>query len=512
MFLILDVLLNVACRSLSRNKLNGSIPKSISQLNRLKILNLEFNQLTGEIPLELGKLENLLAVNISYNRLTGRLPMEGIFQTLDKSSLQGNLGLCSPLLQGPCKMNVPKPLVLDPYAYINPITNGNQTRYRGNDQHRRFLSVSAIVAISAALLIAVGVLVISLVNVSARRRLAFVENALESVCSSSLSRSGPTPMVGKLVLFDSKFANDPLDGSDYTLLNKTNEIGSGVFGTVYKASLGKEKQMVAIKKLVTSNIIQYPEDFDRELRILAKAKHPNLTEIKGYYWTPHLQLIVSDYAQNGSLQARLHERRSLSSSSSSSASPLRWPDRFKIVTGIAKGLAHLHHSFRPPIIHYSVKPTNILLDKNLNPKLSDFGLARLLKRLDKHVMNNRFENSLGYAAPELACRSLRLNEKCDIYGFGVIILELVTGRRAVEYEEESVSILSDEIRVLIEEGNVLDCVDLEMGEYPEEEVLPVLKLGLVCTSQIPSSRPSMAEVVQILQVIKTPIPQRMEIF
>jgi hypothetical protein len=128
-------------------------------------------------------------------------------------------------------------------------------------------------------------------------------------------------------------------------------------------------------------------------------------------------------------------------------------------------------------------------------------------------MSNRFQSALGYVAPELACQSLRVNEKCDVYGFGVMILELVTGRRPVEYGEDNVLILNDHVRVLLEHGNVLECVDPSlMNEFPEDEVLPVLKLAMVCTSQIPSSRPTMAEVVQILQVIKTPVPQRMEVF
>ncbi|CAK9167734.1 unnamed protein product [Ilex paraguariensis] len=492
--------------SLSHNNLSGSIPKTISMMNKLKILKLDFNQLSGEIPQELGRLENLLAVNISYNRLVGRLPAGVVFQNLDQSALQGNLGICSPLLKGPCMMNVPKPLVLDPNAYGNQMGG----RYRGNEPpnrsfnlgSHRFLSVSAIVAISAAVLIVVGVAVITLLNVSARRRLAFVSNALESMCSSSSPSGNLAP--GKLVLFDSKTYPDCISNPQ-SLLTKAAEIGEGVFGTVYKVSLGGEGRMVAIKKLVTSNIIQNQEDFDREVRILGKARHPNLISLKGYYWTPQLQLLVSDYAPNGSLQAKLHQRLP-------STPPVSWSSRFKIVLGTAKGLAHLHHSFRPPIIHYNIKPSNILLDENFNPKISDFGLARLLTKLDKHVITNRFQTAMGYMAPELACQSLRVNEKCDIYGFGVLILEVVTGKRPVEYGEDNVIILSDHVRVLLEQGNVLDCVDQSMGEYPEEEVLPVLKLALVCTSQIPSSRPSMVEVVQILQVIKTPVPHRMEAF
>ena len=338
------------------------------------------------------------------------------------------------------------------------------------------------------------------------RRLAFVDTAMESMCSSSTKSSKSSGLAtGKLILFDSKSSTDWIINPE-SLLQKASEIGEGVFGTVYKVSLGSHQaSIVAVKKLITSNIIQNPGDFEREVGVLGKARHPNLISLEGYSWSPQLQLLVSEYAPNGSLQDKLHERLP-------SAPLLSWLHRFKIILGTAKGLAHLHHSFRPPIIHYNIKPSNILLDENYNPKISDFGLARLVTKLDKHVMNHRFQSALGYVAPELTCQSLRVNEKCDVYGFGVLILELVTGRRPVEYGEDNVVILSEHVRVLLEEGNVLECVDQSMGDFPEDEVLPVLKLALVCTSQIPSSRPSMAEIVQILQVIKTPFPQRMENF
>lgn len=491
------------CRTLSHNNLTGSIPKSISKLTELKILKLEFNELSGEIPKELGLLENLLAVNVSYNQLIGRLPVGGIFPSLDQSALQGNLGICSPLLKGPCKLNVPKPLVLDPDAYKGQMGDHrrrNESAIPIRFHHRNSLSVSAIIAISAAVLIVCGVIIISLLNISVRRRLEFVETALESMCSSS-TRSG-SPTAGKLILFDSKLSTNGIGNPEF-LLNKAAEIGEGVFGTVYKVPLNPQGRFVAIKKLMISNMIQYPEDFDREVRVLGKARHPNLISLEGYYWTPQSQLLITEYATNGDLQTKLHERPA-------SAPPLSWSNRFKIILGTAKGLAHLHHSFRPPIIHYNIKPSNILLDENYNPKISDFGLARLLTKLEKHVISNRFQSALGYVAPELACQNLRVNEKCDVFCFGMLILELVTGRRPVEYGEDNVVILSDHVRVSVEQGNVLDCVDPSMDDYPEDEVFPVLKLALVCTSQIPSSRPSMAEVVQILQVIKTPVPQRME--
>ncbi|KAJ0623825.1 putative protein kinase RLK-Pelle-LRR-VII-1 family [Helianthus annuus] len=428
--------------SMSHNDFRGFIPRSMSLLKKLKILKLDSNQLSGEIPQELGELENLLSVNISYNRLQGRLPDRGIFPSLQESSLEGNMGICSPFLKGPCKMDVPKPLVLDPFSYENQMGNHEGTKSSKGSKHHKFLSTSVIIAILAAVLISIGVLVISLLNISARKRMQFVGNALES-CSSS-SRSTRSLSIGKLVWFDSKIAPGWVANPE-TLLYKAAEIGKGVFGNVYKASLGEEGRDLAIKSLVVSNMIQYLEDFDREVRVLGKARHPNLVSVKGYYWTPSLQLLVTDYAPNGSLQTKLHEW-------STSSQPLSWTRRFKILLGTAKGLAHLHHSFRPPIVHYNLKPSNILLDDDFNPKISDYGLTRIVAKLDKQV------------------------------------------------------------KMMLEEGNVLECVDESMGRYPEEEVLPVLKLALVCTSQIPSSRPSMAEVIQILHVIKTPVPHRMEAY
>ncbi|WVZ67376.1 hypothetical protein U9M48_016463 [Paspalum notatum var. saurae] len=521
--------------SLGHNGLTGPIPAGISELKKLEILRLEYNNLSGEIPAQLGGLENLLAVNISHNRLVGRLPASGVFQSLDASALEGNLGICSPLVTEPCVMNVPKPLVLDPNQYTHGGGDNNLETSgagAGAPRRRRVLSVSSMVAICAAAAIVVGVAVITLLNVSARRRAeaagvvgvpadskkmkANTDKELESIVTGSRSTTSPGSnrsnskhqfAAGKVVTFgpgSSLRSEDLVAGAD-ALLSRATELGRGVFGTVYRASVG-DGRVVAIKKLSAANIVASRDDFDREVRVLGKARHPNLLPLRGYYWTPQLQLLITDYAPHGSLEARLHGH------GNSGLPPLTWEERFRVVSGTARGLAHLHHAFRPPLVHYNLKPSNILLaDARCTPAVGDFGLARLLpSRVDSRqvLSSGRFQagGGLGYVAPELACQSLRVNEKCDIYGLGVLILELVTGRRAVEYGDDDVVVLVDQVRALLEHGNALDCVDPGMGGgAPEEEVLPVLKLGMVCTSQIPSNRPSMAEVVQILQVIKAPV-------
>jgi hypothetical protein len=506
---------------MGHNGLTGPIPAGVAELKKLEILRLEYNNLSGEIPRQLGGLENLLAVNISHNRLVGRLPASGVFQSLDASALEGNQGICSPRVTEPCRMNVAKPLVLDPNDAHGGSGGDNNLETSSNGgvgapRERRVLSVSAMVAICAAVVIVVGVGVITLLNMSERRQgaeaddheaskaaVSKMKNKEESSAASSASlTSSKLAVGGKVVTLGagSSLRSQDLVGGADTLLSQATEIGRGVFGTVYRASV--RGRVVAVKKLATTGgAVPSRDDFDREVRVLGKAKHPNLLPLKGYYWTPQTQLLITDYAPHGSLEKRLH---------SPHAPPLTWAERFRVVSGTAEALAHLHQAFRPPVIHYGVKPSNVLLDERCNPTVSDFGLARLLPR----PQLDRFQQTGGHVAPELACQSLRVNEKCDIYGFGVLVLELVTGRRAVEYgDDDDVVVLVDQVRALLEHGNALDCVDPGMGgEFPEEETLPVLKLGMVCASQIPSNRPSMAEVVQILQVIKAPVGARMEAF
>lgn len=262
---------------------------------------------------------------------------------------------------------------------------------------------------------------------------------------------------------------------------------------MYRTVLG-DGHPVAIKKLTVSSLVKSQEDFEREVRKLGKVHHHNLVTLEGYYWTPSLQLLIYEFVAGGNLYKHLHE--------GSGGCFLSWNDRFNIIIGTAKSLAHLHQK---NVIHYNLKSSNVLIDSSGEPKVADYGLARLLPMLDRYVLSSKIQSALGYMAPEFACKTVKITEKCDVYGFGVLVLEVVTGKRPVEYMEDDVVVLCDMVRGALEEGRVEDCIDARMqGKFPADEVIPVMKLGLICTSQVPSNRPDMGEVVNILELIRYP--------
>uniref|UniRef100_A0A5B7AKC6 Protein kinase domain-containing protein n=1 Tax=Davidia involucrata TaxID=16924 RepID=A0A5B7AKC6_DAVIN len=472
---------------LSHNNLIGQIPPAIAKLTYLQNVDLSFNKLTGTLPKQLANLPGLISFNISHNQLEGELPAGGFFNTISPSSVSGNPSLCGAVVNKTCHTVLPKPIVLNPNS--SDSTPGTIPQNLG---HKKIiLSISALIAIGAAAVIVIGVIAITVLNLRIRSSTSHSAAALTFSGGDDFSHSPTTDAnSGKLVMF-----SGDLDFSTgaHALLNKDCELGRGGFGAVYRTVLG-DGRPVAIKKLTVSSLVKSQEDFEREVKKLGKIRHQNLVALEGYYWTSSLQLLIHEFVSGGSLYKHLHE--------GSGGNFLSWNERFNIILGTAKSLAYLHQM---NIIHYNLKSSNILIDDSGEPKVADFGLARLLPMLDRYVLSSKIQSALGYMAPEFACRTVKITEKCDVYGFGVLVLEVVTGKRPVEYMEDDVVVLCDMVRGALEEGRVEECIDGRLhGNFPAEEAIPVMKLGLICTSQVPSNRPDMGEVVNILELIRCP--------
>nr|CAB3461178.1 unnamed protein product [Digitaria exilis] len=479
---------------LSHNKLTGPIPMSMGNLTSLQTVNLSENMLNGTLPMELSDLVNLRVFNVSHNLLSGVLPISRFFDSIPYSFISDNAGLCSSQKNSSCNGVMPKPIVFNPNSSSNPLSDAAPS-YTGNQhQKKMILSISTLIAIVGGAVIVIGVVTITALN--RRARATASRSALPIALSDDYhSQSAESPeneaKSGKLVMFGRGSSDFSTDG--HALLNKDCELGRGGFGTVYKAVL-RDGQPVAIKKLTVSSLVKSEDEFKQHVKLLCKVRHHNIVTLRGFYWTSSLQLLIYEFMPAGSLHQHLHE--------CSEESSLSWMERFDIIIGVARALVYLH---RHGIIHFNLKSSNVLLDTNGEPRVGDYGLVNLLPMLDRYVLSSKIQSALGYMAPEFTCRTVNVTEKCDVYSFGVLILEILTGRRPVEYLEDDLVVLSDLVRGADEEDRLEDCMDPRLsGELSMDEATLIIKLGLVCTSQVPSQRPDMAEVIGMLEMVRSP--------
>ncbi|CAL5364988.1 unnamed protein product [Camellia sinensis] len=269
--------------------------------------------------------------------------------------------------------------------------------------------------------------------------------------------------------------------------SEETKLGEGGFGDVYKGTL-ENGNIIAVKKLAISSS-RAKAGFESEVKIISNVHHRNLIRLLGCSNRGPDLLLVYEYMANGSLDRFLYgEKRGA----------LNWKQRFDIIFGIARGLAYLHEQFHVCIIHRDIKSSNILLDDDFLPKIADFGLVRLLPEDQSHLSTG-FAGTLGYTAPEYAIHG-QLSEKVDTYSFGIVVLEIVSGRRCNEMTAKSTEFLLEQAWKLYEDGMHLKLVDetLDTNEYRAEKVKKVIEIALMCTQSPVSTRPTMSEVVVLL--------------
>ncbi|XP_039038552.1 cold-responsive protein kinase 1-like [Hibiscus syriacus] len=268
-----------------------------------------------------------------------------------------------------------------------------------------------------------------------------------------------------------------------------NKIGEGGFGSVYKGQL-KNGNLAAIKVLSVESR-QGLKEFVTEIKVISEIGHENLVKLYGCCVEDNQRILVYNYLENNSLSQTLL-------GSGHSNVQFNWKTRTKICIGIARGLAFLHEELKPYIVHRDIKASNILLDRDLTPKISDFGLAKLIPANMTHV-STRVAGTLGYLAPEYAIRG-QLTRRADIYGFGVLLIEIVTGRCNTKTQlPVGEQYLLERTWELYERNELVALIDdLLNGDFDVEEACRYLKIGLLCTQDAPKLRPSMSSVVKML--------------
>eukprot|EP00253_Pinus_taeda_P012391 PITA_12391 len=290
---------------------------------------------------------------------------------------------------------------------------------------------------------------------------------------------GPRGNFGQ-VFFDYKLLRDSTGNFD-----RTNMLGKGGFGEVYKGTIPGGRD-IAVKKLNGRHEnTQAEEDFLTEVKLLTNVRHRNLVRLLGCCAQGQERLLVYEFMSNNSLHNHLFgEIRS----------PLSWANRLNIIVGVARGLAYLHEDSNVRIIHRDIKCGNILLDERFHPKIADFGLARFFPEDQTHV-STRVGGTIGYTAPEYAVHG-QLTEKADVYSYGIVVLEIVSGRKCIDPKLPApMSLLLQWVWNQYKHDRVLDIVDPTLeGRYPKEQVLSVITVALLCTQGSWGLRPAMSQV------------------
>ncbi|KAE9465526.1 hypothetical protein C3L33_02568, partial [Rhododendron williamsianum] len=489
---------------LSNNNLKGPIPDSLANVTRLLTLRLQNNELSGQIPSSLDSIASLKQLNLSNNELYGYLP-ESLRRKFGDRSFSGNEAVCgsSPLPVCSFTGGKPPPAAVASGLTVpsNPSSLPSSTVIGVGDKKRsrRGLSPGAIVAIvianSVVLLVIASFVVAYFCGSEIGKRRSSSSYATERKVYNGESDGTNATDRSKLVFFDRKghFELDDL------LKASAEMLGKGSLGTVYKAVLDNG-YAVAVKRLKDANPCGRKE-FEQYMDVIGKLRHPNVVRLRAYYYAKEEKLLVYDYLPNGSLHSLLHGNRG------PGRIPLDWTTRISLVLGAARGLARIHEEYSATKIpHGNVKSSNVLLDKNGIACISDFGLALLLSPVHATARLG------GYRAPEQG-EVKRLSQKADVYSFGVLLLEVLTGRAPSRYlspthpraeEEEEAVDLPKWVRSVVRDEWTAEVFDQELLRYKniEEELVSMLQVGLACVVAQPEKRPNMSDVAKMIEEIR----------
>ncbi|XP_050208235.1 receptor-like protein kinase 7 [Mercurialis annua] len=467
---------------LQKNRLSGSIPKSLGSCDSLTDLNIAHNSLSGEIPSSLGSLPTLNSLNLSDNQLSGQIPKS-------LSSLRLSLlDLTNNRLSG----HIPQSLSIEAYNGSFAGNNGLcsqtvSTFHRCSPESGMSKDVRTLIS---CFVVGAAILLVSLMYFLYLKK-------KEKDHDRSLKQESWDVKSFHVLTFGEEEILDSI--------KEENLIGKGGSGNVYKVLLENGKEL-AVKHIWNSDsggrkkswsatpmIAKRGEkskEFDAEVQTLSSIRHMNVVKLYCSITSEDSSLLVYEYMRNGSLWDRLH---------TSNKMELDWDTRYEIAVGAGKGLEYLHHGCDRPVIHRDVKSSNILLDEFLKPRIADFGLAKIVQANVSKESTHVIAGTHGYIAPEYAY-TYKVNEKSDVYSFGVVLMELVSGKRPIEPEfGENKDIVDWVSSNLKSKERVFSIIDSRIPEVFKEDAIKILRIAIMCTARLPTVRPTMRSVVQMLE-------------
>jgi kinase len=462
--------------NLAHNGFTGPIPPELGDLPVLNYLDLSGNRLAGEVPVQLENLK-LNQFNVSDNQLSGPLPPQ--FAATYRNSFLGNPELCR--------------------EHPALLCGGS-----AQQQHKR--KQEQLVWMMRSIFIFAGVVLVAGVAWFYWRYRAFSSSSKKKMRKRMMDVEDRSKWT--LTSFHK------LSFSEYEILeclDEDNVIGSGASGKVYKAVLSNG-EVVAVKKLfATAAADEAMNLFEAEVGTLGKIRHKNIVKLWCCCAHKECKLLVYEYMPNGSLGDVLHL------GGGGKGLQLDWPTRYRIALDAAEGLSYLHHDCAPAIVHRDVKSNNILLDAHMGARVADFGVAKVVEASSPNKSMSVIAGSCGYIAPEYAY-TLRVNEKSDTYSFGVVLLELVTGKPPVGHPDfgHTKDLVKWVCSTMEQTGGdglerVLDArllllhtddTAMAMMMMFKEEMCRVLHIGLLCASSLPINRPPMRRVVKMLREVR----------
>ncbi|XP_040383000.1 probable LRR receptor-like serine/threonine-protein kinase At2g23950 [Oryza brachyantha] len=478
---------------LSNNRFSGRVPDTLGRISTLRYLRLNNNSLSGAFPSSLAKIPQLSFLDLSYNNLTGPVPRfpTRTFNVVGNPMICGS-GSGSHAGAGECA-TVVAPVTVPFPLDSTPSSSSSSTAAAGRSKGgaaRLPIGVGTSLGASALVLLAVSCFLWR------RRRRHRHSSVLGGILGEKVGRdvedggggeAAAVARLGNVRRFGLRELQAATDG-----FSARNILGKGGFGDVYRGRLA-DGTVVAVKRLKDPSASGEAQ-FRTEVEMISLAVHRHLLRLVGFCAAASGErLLVYPFMPNGSVASRLRGKP-----------PLDWQTRKRIAVGTARGLLYLHEQCDPKIIHRDVKAANVLLDECLEAVVGDFGLAKLLDHGDSHV-TTAVRGTVGHIAPEYLSTG-QSSEKTDVFGFGILLLELVTGQRALEVGKASGAIqhqkgvMLDWVRKVHQEKMHDLLVDQDLGpHYDRIEVAEMVQVALLCTLFQPSHRPRMSEVVRMLE-------------